>query len=385
MGRRIAVVMAGLVAALGVVRSGLSDETKMYPPEEFPHAGVSVEIPVGFTAQLQQDLGEILRASQTENKRMVRSIVLMGLPVGPQDTPDTIAKNIIANVRGDLAFTHVMEKVLPSQMPMGGTKGPTRMLNYTFRGHKYLAAQIVIIREMEDPKLRLAYVLNIEVATSHRQGLVQLLGEMTKGIKMIPLRRPATLPVERFGQLVQSRERGFSISVPHGWHANMAKEGLMMGQVDYVLGRMTPVMRVIVEDVGPVTTARERADQLLKAEMDYAQKGGAPMNVISVDTAKLDDTVGHQMLATQTIPPRGEKEGTPQVVIWRLVCRDNEDKKTRMSYLLRLTCNGDDTKAGEEIMEKLAGEFRFVSASQPATLPAAQPETAPAPAPAEKK
>jgi hypothetical protein len=378
MGKRVVIAAVVCSGVLGADRAAFGEETKMGALIKYPHAGIALAVPEGYYQQAPRHHSEILRAAQVEKNVPVRSIVLLARPVRDTETAEMVVDGIATELRKNLAFRHLRERTISEKMAVAETKGVSRLLSYTFQGHKYVAGLVCFVREIESPKIRIGYILNVEVSTSYLSDLVKILDAVAKSVKLIELRQAAKLPVEQLGPRVTFPQYGFTIQAPHGWFAMPTREGLLMGLGDFVFNQPIPVLYIIVQDKLPLlTTAREYARKALEQDRQEAEKRKMIMEGVSEGPAKLGGLEGYQLILYHGPAEQQEEQKNPPVtVVFRVVCQPSEKDQTSRSYFTRLVYFGKDAEAADAMLEKIVGSFEFVApdaAPTPTTTPATSP------------
>ena len=234
---------------------------------------------------------------------------------------------------------------------------------------------------MDKQKIRLAYVLNVEVVVERRADLIQLLRRQTENIRFVELRRAATLPVERLGEAVVRSDLGFSVRVPHGWSIRYTKDGLILQQMDYLLRQPIPVVQIAVLDQSPLTTSREVAETYSAVEKENATKQGLEVEVAKAGEEKtIDGEQAYQFIMHERVGiPQPGMDTTPLTVTLRAAVRLIKEGKAAKAYLVRGVHYGKDPVAANAVVEKIVSGFKFVPFEEPATA-TAPAATAPAPA-----
>ena len=353
---------------------------------EFPHAGIALSVPAGFADRAPSSPSDVMQAVLTEGDRPVKSISLAAIPIGPQDNADTVGEKIVADLRKNLSFRHISElRRLP--WPIAGQSGAARLLTYSFQGNDYVAIQICFIRDIESPKLRMAHLLNAEVAVSYRPQLFDIVRQVSDSIRLMPLKPASLLPVGPPGDPLPDNRLGYSFRPPVGWFVRPVQDGMVMGLADYVLGRPSPVLQIIVQQAPMLTTANECVQKLAMYEKGFAEKNGLTVELGEQSQAAMVGQEAQQLALFEADPNSAPGQAPEAVTVtFRALCVPGQAGEAAHIYALRLTTPGKDAQAAAGMMDKLAAGFAMLQpSSEPAatapgqTQPAgAGPATAPA-------
>jgi hypothetical protein len=246
-------------------------EIKMAPSVDYPHAGIALAVPEVFEYRSPANLTDVMQAVQTENDRPGKMISVSAIPVEAQETADSMGQRIVADLRKNLSFRHLSE-LHKMPWPIAGQPGTARLLSYSFQGHDYVAIQVCFLRDIDSPKLRIAYLLSVEVAKSYQPQLTALLRQVSNSIRMTPVRQTSSLPVEQLDKPLEDKRLGYSLRPPRGWFVRPVQDGLVMGMADYVLNLPAPTLRASVQGGLPLlTSSNECAQKLAMMEKELAE------------------------------------------------------------------------------------------------------------------
>ena len=377
MRKRIVIATLAMLAGLGAT-SGVraAEDIKMGELIEYPHAGIALAVPQEFKFYAPTNPSQIVQAMETEKDTPVRSVVLSAFAAAPGDTAELVAEKISRDLSNDLSFSDLNE-LNRTTMPIAGVTGQARLLSYTFRGHKYFAAQLCFVRDLTSPKICMAYVLNVEVQATHQHQLTAIFGAVANLIKPIALQQAATLPVEKLGQPMEDARYGYSVRLPHGWFLTPLKQGIFLAQGDFVLGKPIPAVQIVVQEVPPLTTGREYAQKYVEMERQDAQNTQLAVKTVSEGVKQLAGLEGYQIVLAESLanPAPGQEGTKPVTVVLRAACQSVDQNRSKC-FGMRLVHYGADPKAAEAMMDKITSGYVLLApatATGPATAPSAPP------------
>lgn len=373
---------AGLAIAAGA-------PIKLGEPVEHPHAGVALAVPKGYEYRPLTQLYDVANAVVAEDGRPVQAVTLSAFPVARKGAADEFADAKMAELRRNLAIRH-LKLLKKTPMSVGGLKGAARLMSYTFRGAKTLAAQVYCLRELEGAKTRICYVLTVECSQDRQARLLPTLGAVVKSVRLTTVRHPAVAPQGKLTGTVEHFGQGFSFRRPPGWYAALSEVGAETGQVDYLIGGLPmPSAHLLAATAsGDAITAKACAKKCLAIAKAIAAKSKKASEVLSEGPVKLGKLPAYQFVLKQTDKKKpatpGGKMLATMLIVHRVACvvRKADDPPTE--YTVVLTAPGADAKAAGDLMEMIASGFALIEVTtQPATRPAPATKRAPA-APAKR-
>lgn len=378
-------IIGTLVLSAAVVNGQLQTNESQHKLQ-FPHAGVALSVPGDFERRALAEPFDVLRYALVRDDVVRMSVSLSAFPVGEGETPESFAEAKLQELRGHLAMRKF--KVLKTaEMPVAGEAGHAIRMSYTFGGIETTAAQLYFIREVSEAPLRICYLLTIEERDKESR-LLPVLGEIVRTLKSIPLERPGRLPVPDLGEPITRTELGFAVRPPVGWFANGLPRGVMMGQMDYLLGGIAvPTVQVMVGRAGAGETPEQFVNRHLEVLREDAGSRNVQVEVLSNANATLGGLEGRQFVIRHSAKPTtgGTEEGQapPAIIVQRTVFADPEDGGEQdasahrpRSYTLACVYNGDDPDRAVAILESVAEGFMLISedADQPNPTDAAPAE-----------
>jgi hypothetical protein len=374
-------------AALAALAAAAGEPQGMGKPVEYPHAGISLAAPAGFRYQELAKPFEVVRLVVTEEDRPVQAVTLSAFPVAAKAKPDEYADVKLMELKKNLAIRQ-LKLLKKTPISVGGVPGTARMMSYTFRGAKTIAAQVYFIRDVKGSKARICYLLTVVAPLERQAKLLPMLGALIKSVRLVSVRHPQVALPLALGAPVKDYELGFRIARPRGWYATSRTMGAEMGQVDYLLsGVPLPSIRLLItEATGEATTAQACAKQYLAMARAVAQRRQETCELVSESPAKLGEMPAYEFVLKHVPkresarPGNPNKAGDPQITIQRTACGTREATEPPRVYLLILTWRGKDAKTATAVMAQIAASFSLLGpSSRPATQPATRPAaTAPA-------
>ena len=359
----------------------------MDKPREFPHAGITLAVPKGFEDQRLVEPSDVMRAVLLEADQPVRAVTLTAAAIAADHTADAFAEAQLAELKQNLAIRKL--KVLSkTQLSVCGVTGTAWLMSYSFRGIDTIAARAYFIRDWPREKLRICYMLTVEAPAEKQTFVLPTLGEVIKTVAFSAPLHPYEVKLTFTANVMKDHGRGCSIRVPAGWFANLSDTGMLLGQMDYLLGgEPNPLVTVLIGEVPAGSTGQSCAEKVLQAARDAYARQNIEMKLLRQGPAKLASMAAYQFTIQQTTrPPAADTQPTQPAgddkknnvitVVHRTACCDAAKCQQARSFSIIVACSGAAPPAAEAIMDKLADGFELLEATtQPAT----------AAAPAEKK
>ena len=391
MGRAI---MAGgiALAVLAIPAGGAAAPKALREPVEYPHAGIIVATPVEFEPQALAAPFDVVRAVVMEGNRAVRAVTLSAFPVAPKVKADDFADAKVLELKKNLAIRN-LKLLKKTPIPVAGVSGTARMMSYTFRGAKTVAAQVFFMRNAKSAKVRICYLLTVVTSEDRQAKLLPVLGAVIKSVKLTTVRHPAIAPGAKLGDPIVAYKLGFAIRRPRGWYGTKSMTGAEMGQVDYLLGGIPmPMAQLwVMRPSAEATTSAACAKKHLGMAQALAADRKQTCEVVSEGPVKLGSVGAYQFVLKQAPkkgaapPPRGAAGPKAVIIVQRTACVAPNPGDQPKAYVLILTCQGQDAKPPTQLMETIAGSFVLLAAtSKPSTAPATRPAGVTAPAAAKR-
>jgi len=366
-----------LTAACGA-RAG---DVAMQKPTAYPHAGVALSLPEGFSIQLDSDPFLVVRAVRARGSKASQAVTLSAYPVAEKVTTDSYADAMAEQLGKSLAIRNL--KILKKRpIPVAGVTGSAARMSYSYRGVDTVAARVYFIREVKNRKLRICYVLTVESTPDLEKTLLPTLSCVIKSVKWVGVQAPSELALAAPGPAVVVKGKGYSIRPPAGWFAGEAAIGAFMGQADYLRGAQpTITMSVLTLAAGAKTTCRQICEGHLKRALAEAKKRNLRAEVLSNGPAAIGALKGHQFVLRQsqkTVSSTQEAAPEPPVVIvQRTVLAPRGGGKGVRAHSLVLICQGTDPAKARKIMDHVASSFRVLPTPGATTTTTSAPASAP--------
>ena len=354
---------------------------------EYPHAGIALAAPVGFQPRSLSAPYDVMHAVAVEDGRPVQAVTLSAFPAAEKVTADEFAELKMAELSRNLAIRN-LKPLKKTTMPIAGTTGSARLMSYTFRGAKALAAQVYVLREVQGAKLRICYLLTVVCSATRQARLLPTLGAVVRSVRLLSVRHPVLSDEVKLGEPVEDYSLGYSLRRPVGWYAAKSPAGLEMGQVDYLLGGVPlPSAQLLCGRVpGDTATSEVCAKTYISEAKREALHRKQTCTVVSEGPATLGGLNAYQFVILQGpdragVAPRSKKDAQNEAVVMvqRTACLPAGPAGKPRVFALVLTGRGKDIKPAEALMKTLAASFRHV---QPTTQPTTQPSTRPTTKPA---
>lgn len=339
---------------------------------DYPHAGISLAIPMGFQLQNVREPYDVMRAVFQEDLKALQAVTLSVYPVAQKVTADGFAEAMVAELKKVLAIRHLTIKKKIA-IRVAGTDGTACTLKYTFRGVKTLAGRVYFIREFKNAgkKIRLCYVLTVESGPEKKGTLLPILGEVMKTLQTKALNRPVNMPISVFGQVHMDDRNGFFIRPPLGWSITPLPAGAVLTQTDYIQGESaTPIVRVTVGELSEAASSKDEAVKYL----NIARKTFLGVKVLKQEPVKLAGREAYQFVL-RYVPPKKpsskpilktdsdktNETAPPVIILQRVLCIAGEKEKAGKSYSIVMICQGGKAKTLMQNMDKICSQFKLVT------------------------
>lgn len=350
---------------------------------ECSNAGISLAVPRGMELQTSSEQYELARWVQMEGNKPAAAVTMQAFPVTEKVQASDFADAMTQEVRKNLAISH-LSVIRQEKMPIAGQEGQLRVLSYVFRGAETVAGRLYFIREAtvspaaEQPvKLRLCYVLTVEMAPARQASMQPMLSDIARSVQLTPIRRPIDQPVKELDAPIKDYRLGYSISVPRFWHYGTTPNGAEVSQTDYVLGGLPmPVLRVIVSDAGNLPSAEEVAKRAIDELRNSARANDEDVKVISQKAVTMAGLDGWQIALEQRADTGDATadERAPATIVQRTIIAQGTRGSLLKVYSLRLYCQVPRMAVAEEMMEKIASGFAVLNGPTAASSPLTRPD-----------
>jgi hypothetical protein len=380
-----------LVCVLGSGAGMVSGaDKKMLPVVNYPHAGVSLSIPMGFTTLVVPDSFVVTRAVMTISRKPVQAITLRALVVDAETTARDFADATEEDLKSRLSVRKFQGSKKSVSIKVAGITGVARVLKYTYDGISTSAASVFFIREFKDSALRICYVLTVEVGGKHEKKLLPTLGTLIKTIKLTTLQAPASIPTRLTERKLSDYKGGFSVCVPEGWYGGAVQGGLSLGQKNYVIGGAnSPQVAILSLPVAQDASSQSIARKAVAKYLDASTRPDGGVKVLSHGPVKVNAQDAYQYIIkltyeviTTTQPATTQPEATTttsmpagkdtitrveKIEAVRVVCRRDSNGKPDRAYLFALSCLENEAKLVTPWFDTLGKGFKYLP---PAVAPA---------------
>jgi hypothetical protein len=391
---------------------------------EYPWAGISLAIPTGFETQTLYEEYQIVVATRIEGKQATQSISLSAFPVDGQVTAKKFSQVTLEGLKTSLA-TRRLKVLKETTVRIAGLDGAARSMTYSHRGVETAAVGVCFIREVkppadrqdntsgaEAPKIRIAYLMTMEVAVKYKDALLRSFDAVVKTVKLTDIHHPIDVTRKFRGPFVKDYRRGYGIRLPIGWVGIKGELGVSLGQTDYLLGGITsPLVQVVSLTVSADTDAKQCGQKAI----DFERKHGMKIEILSESPIKLAGRDGYQYVvrkslapatqpvttqpaatqpatapvatqpvttqpaatqpatapaATQpvTTQPADEPPAESVLEVRRLLCIPAEDPDKQRHFAVILSCYDTDVKKVVALMDKLAKGFILIKTAKPSRV-----------------
>ena len=365
-------VSAAILAAFwagGSVAIGAEDE--MQPAVNYPHAGVSIAVPTGFTTHIVPDSAVVMRGGLMVGRQPVQAVTLSAFCVGPKTTASEFA-DYSAKVLKSKLSVRKFQALKSVSIKVAGITGVARLLKYTYDGVPTTAARVFFVRQIKGEGVYLCYALIVEVSAKHERKLLPTLDKIIKSIKLTALQSPASIPTRLSQRRLSDYRGGFSVRLPEGWYGESVKGGVSLGQKNYLInGVDSPQVAILSSTVKPDMSSQAFAKMAVSGSLSAATQPSSGVELLSHGPAKVGDQDAYQYVlkityevapATQpvaaTTSAKPVKVGKIEAV--RVVCRRDSSGKSVRAYLFALSCLESDTKLVTPWFDALSKGFEYL-------------------------
>ena len=395
-------MLATLAVILGWAVLPAAADLPMGEVAEFPHAGIALAIPQDHQMQTVSQPFDVMRAAAYQNNQPSQAITLSAIPISQVAlTAEMLADAMIASQGRNLAIRN-LQVLNKAVMKVSDLDGAARLLSYNLRGDDAVAAMVYFVREIEQPKIRICYVLTVEAPASRKSDVLPTLGEVVKTVRLTAPQHPTALAITRFGSEISDPQGRFSIRPPLGWYASPGPAGLSMAQTDYLLGGLPTVSaHMVVTSLETIVSTEQQMEHCVQTMQKTATERNLEGKLLSRERCPFAGQDAFQVVfeqsvktqpasapasaaATQTTEPASQSAKTDLpasvVIAQRSFCLPSVTGPKAQSYSLVLVGQGMAPEAAGAVMNKLAESFQLrqagsagtpTTASAPATSPAA--------------
>ena len=380
-----AVVMAALWTSGSVA---LGAEDKMSPVVNYPHAGVSIAVPEGFTTHVVPDSSVVMRAGLVIGRQPAQAVTLSAFCVGPKTTASEFADYSEKVLKSKLSVRK-FQALKSVSIKVAGLTGVARLLKYTYDGGPTTAARVFFVRELKGEGVNLCYSLIVEVSAKYEKNLLPTLDKVIKSVKLTTLKSPASIPTRLSERKLNDYRGGFSVRLPEGWYGQSVNGGASLGQKNYLIGGAdSPQITILSSPLKPDDSLQSVAKRAVSIPLGATTQPDSIVELLSQGPAKVGDRDAYQYvfkstyevaIATQpasTSKPsdKGKAVKVGKVDAVRVVCRGDSSGKLVRAYLFTLSCQDSEAKLVTPWLDALGKGFEYLPLPDaPAKSPTSKP------------
>ena len=388
----MAAVVLGAFLPGGSVASAA--EKTMLPVLNYPHAGVSMAMPAGFTTHVVPDPSIVVRAGQAIARKPAQAVTLSAFCVGPKVTASESADYADKALKSQLAVRK-FQSLKSVSIKVAGITGVARLLKYSYNGSMTTAARVFFVRELKGDDVHICYVLSVEVDVKYEKTLLPILDKVIKSVKLITLQSPASIPVRLSERKIGDYRGGFSIRVPEGWYGESVKGGVSVGQKNYLVGGAnSPQITVLFSPVKPDVSSESLAKMVASKYLAATTRPDSGVELLSQGPAKVagQDAYQYVLKLTYKVSPSTQPAATTstsqpadkgttstskpadkgkitkvgKIEAVRVVCRLDSSGKSVSACLFALSCMENEVKFVTSWLDTLGGGFEYLPPPDPA-------------------
>jgi len=347
-----------IATTIMMLAAGAGEEVRLGRAREYPHAGVSVSLPVGFSAQSISGDFEIVRADRIRGRTATQSVTLSAFPIKKEVTAEAFSKMLLENLRRNLAMRYLKD-LGQKTGKIAGAESLVRELTYKHRGDEIAAMGGVFVRTSETAG-RVAYVLTIEVGKEHHATLDALFEAVAGSVKFMDIKRPLDLEIEKGSVFLKDFKARCALRLPKGWTGRSNQLGLFAGLTDYTQGGIySPAVQVISLEMEKATP-----EQLGERALEKERKQGSQVKVLEKGPVKIAGKDGFQFVLQrkQPVPESAPEDYKPPPVIEirRLFNIESTEEGKQKHFAILLTVHNCPPSKALEIMDKVAKGFSLL-------------------------
>ncbi len=351
----------------GTVAIGAED--KMQAPVNYPHVGLSITLPQGFTTHIVADSTVVMRAGMLIAGQPARAVTVSAFCVSPKTTAVEFADFSDKALKAKLSVRKFQSlKSVP--IKVAGIVGVARLQKYTYDGAKTTAAKVSFIRQLKDEGLSICYMLNVEVGAKHESALLPSLDKVIKGLKLTKVQSPAAIPTRLSDGKLTDYRGGFSVRIPHGWYGAAVRGGVSMGQRNYLIGGVdSPQVAILSSPAKPDASSETFAKMAVSRYLAATTQPDSGVELLSQSSVKIGQQDAYQYVlkmtyavAPTTQPSSGEAKAVKvaRIQAVRVVCRLDEDGKAVRAYLFTLSCQESEAKLVSTWLDTLGQGMEYL-------------------------
>jgi len=227
----------------------------------------------------------------------------------------------------------------------------------------------------------------VEVAAKYEKSLLATFGKVLKSVKLTPVQSPASIPASLSERKLSDYRGGFSIRVPEGWYGGVVRDGVSLGQKNYLIGGAnSPQIAILSTQTKPDASSQAFAEKAVSRYLAATTRPDSGVVLLSHKVATIggQDAYQYVLKITYKVRPATQPAGTTatskpvdkgkatkvgKIEAVRVVCRRDDSGKSVRAYLFALSCLENEAKFVTPWFDTLAGGFEYLPLPKPVTKP----------------
>ncbi len=351
-------------------------ETSPAQSMRFPHVGIILTAPEGFTCQGVADKFVVMRADLFEQEKSVLKIFLRAVPAEPDIKAEDLNLAALTQLKSRTEIEAVETLVEPMPMEVAGLRGVAGRVKYNLNGQDLAAVNICFIRDFNGGSgVRIAYLLTVVSDEAAEARLLPTLSEVIKSIRLIPVQHPRSAGIQLLGDPVVDQRFGYSLQVPRGWFVSQTPTGMTMGQADYLAGCKEGILaEIIVRDIKGTPKIANVIDRRIETYSKNESESHS-FEVVAQVPAKLSGQEGQLVVLSQrtdepsTGPVQADASGQDKIVLVHLLAPGlpGEQGPTRL-FEINGTFTNVEPKQAAKMLKQIAGGFKIDPRPEPTPI-----------------
>ncbi len=342
----------------------------------FPHVGITLTAPAGFTCQSVSDKFVVMRADLYEQEKSVLRIFVRAVPAEPGISADDLNSTALTQLKSRTEIEDVQSLVEPRPMDVAGLAGVAGRVKYNLNGQEFAAVNVCFIRDLNGGSgIRIAYLLTVVSDGATEVHLLPTLSKVIKSIRLIPVQHPRSSGIQLLSDPLVDQRFGYSVQIPRGWFVSQTPTGMTMGQADYLSGcRKGISAEIIAREIPAGTKISNVIDQRIET---HRQNGfeNKTMEVLSQEPAKLSGLEAKRVVLTEradeptTVPAQANASELDKIVSVHLFApsQAGESGPTRLFELTGTFINVEPKQAAK-MLQQIADGFKIDPIPEPTSI-----------------
>ncbi len=341
-----------------------ASETPAAQALRFPHVGITLTVPAGFTCQGVSDKFVVMRADLFEQEKAVLKIFVRAVPADPSTKANDLSLAALSQLKSRTEIDAVESLVEPMPMEVAGLPGVAGRVKYNLNGQDFAAVNVCFIRSLNGGTgIRIAYLLTVISQGAAEARMLPVLSEVIKSIRLIPVQHPRSAGIQMLCDPLEDLRFGYSIQVPRGWFVSQSPTGMTMGQADYLSDCTEGVLvEIIARDIPADGEFLLAVDTQIQKYTQNSHQGYG-LEVVSREAAELSGleaqlvTLTERQDAPSTAPAQAEAIEVDKLVSVHLFAQSptGEPGKTKLYELSGTFINVEPKHAAKMLLQIAAG------------------------------